>query len=381
MKGYKYYAFISYSSHDMEWGKWLQRRLENYRLPAVLCGRYGLARKPIRPVFFAPYDILPGNLHREVREQIGASRHFVVICSPHSAQSEWVGREIEYFHGTGHPDRMHFFIVDGIPYSNNVETECYHPVIKSLGLPEILGANVHERVYRLPWMNRERALVQLVSKMIGVEFDAIWQRRRRRLIRNVILWLLCVVALLVAGLGIWHAARPFDLTVNLREVTVENDSLPPFSNAVVSLSLDDEVRTDTVHNLTDMARFFNIPRHYMGQNAHIGVMCMDFNGVDTEVVLSHNVVINVRRNPSTYGTVRFRVWDVVSESPVAGVKVMVEGREAVSDSLGEVSVSIPLEQQRRSYNVTIGTYGISDTVYMPSGSNDVILVRSDKRRR
>ena len=365
----------------MEWGKWLQRRLENYRLPAVLCGRYGLARKPIRPVFFAPYDILPGNLHREVREQIGASRHFVVICSPHSAQSEWVGREIEYFHGTGHPDRMHFFIVDGIPYSNNVETECYHPVIKSLGLPEILGANVHERVYRLPWMNRERALVQLVSKMIGVEFDAIWQRRRRRLIRNVILWLLCVVALLVAGLGIWHAARPFDLTVNLREVTVENDSLPPFSNAVVSLSLDDEVRTDTVHNLTDMARFFNIPRHYMGQNAHIGVMCMDFNGVDTEVVLSHNVVINVRRNPSTYGTVRFRVWDVVSESPVAGVKVMVEGREAVSDSLGEVSVSIPLEQQRRSYNVTIGTYGISDTVYMPSGSNDVILVRSDKRRR
>lgn len=34
---YKYFAFISYNSHDTSWGKKLQRKLEGYRMPATLC--------------------------------------------------------------------------------------------------------------------------------------------------------------------------------------------------------------------------------------------------------------------------------------------------------------------------------------------------------
>lgn len=33
---YKYFAFISYSSKDAEWGKKVQRKLEHYRMPAML---------------------------------------------------------------------------------------------------------------------------------------------------------------------------------------------------------------------------------------------------------------------------------------------------------------------------------------------------------
>ena len=36
-KQFKYFAFISYSSHDTAWGKRLQRKLEGYRMPAALC--------------------------------------------------------------------------------------------------------------------------------------------------------------------------------------------------------------------------------------------------------------------------------------------------------------------------------------------------------
>ena len=42
---FKYYAFISYSSKDTSWGKELQRKLENYRMPATLCQERGWARQ------------------------------------------------------------------------------------------------------------------------------------------------------------------------------------------------------------------------------------------------------------------------------------------------------------------------------------------------
>ena len=174
---FKYYAFISYNSKDVAWGKRVQRKLEHYRMPATLCSERGWKRTPIRPIFFAPTDIQPGGLNEELKERLRASRNLIVICSPNSAKSEWVGREIEYFHSLGRTEAIHFFIVQGSPHSGNPDTECFNPVVDKLGMPEILGANIHEKNYRWPWLNKERAYVQLVSKLLGVEFDAIWQRQ------------------------------------------------------------------------------------------------------------------------------------------------------------------------------------------------------------
>ena len=154
---YKYFAFISYNSHDTAWGKKLQHKLEGYRMPATLCSEHGWERKPIKPVFFAPTDIQPGDLTAELQERLRASRNLIVICSPHSAKSEWVGKEIAFFHSLGRTENIHFFIVDGVPHSGNPDTECFNPVVDTLGLPEILGANIHEKIYRWPWLNRERA--------------------------------------------------------------------------------------------------------------------------------------------------------------------------------------------------------------------------------
>ena len=72
---FKYFAFISYNSHDIDWGKRLQRKLENYRMSATLCSEHGWQRKPINPIFFAPTDIQPGELTQELQERLRASRH------------------------------------------------------------------------------------------------------------------------------------------------------------------------------------------------------------------------------------------------------------------------------------------------------------------
>ena len=120
---YKYFAFISYSSKDVAWGKRLQKKLEHYRMPAMLCSERGWERRPMNPVFFAPTDIQPGGLSQELQKRLEASRHLIVICSPASAKSEWVGREIEYFHQLGRADNIHFFIVEGRPHSGDPQTE------------------------------------------------------------------------------------------------------------------------------------------------------------------------------------------------------------------------------------------------------------------
>ena len=235
---FKYYAFISYNSKDTVWGKRVQRKLEHYRMPATLCSERGWKRTPIRPVFFAPTDIQPGGLTDELQERLKASRNLIVICSPNSAQSDWVGKEIEFFHSLGRTENIHFFIVDGKPHSGNSETECFNPVIDKLGLPEILGANIHERNYRWPWLNKERAYVQLVSKLLGVEFDAIWQRHKRLLLRRALAWLLGIAAVIAALVAVWMGNQPFNTTVHLNESTSHNDQLPPLHNAVVTLSLE-----------------------------------------------------------------------------------------------------------------------------------------------
>lgn len=371
---YKYFAFISYNSQDTEWGKRLQRKLEHYRMPATLCSEHGWERTPIKPVFFAPTDIQPGGLTEELQERLKASRNLIVICSPNSAKSEWVGKEIEFFHNLGRTKHIHFFIVDGKPHSWSPETECFNPIVETLGLPEILGANIHEKIYRWPWMNKERAYVQLISKLLGVEFDAIWQRHKRLLIQKTITWTVGVMIVIVAFVGLWVVNQPFDVEMNLHESSV-NNQLPQLKDAVITISLDNETKTDTIHSISDDVVFTNIPHRYLDKEVRVAITCQDYYDVDTTFKLTRNVVLNMNRNPSVYGDVHFRLWNPEAEQPVANAEVEIMGQVVISDDDGRVSLFVPLESQKRAYNVKASVPLVNDTIYMPCGPDDVVLTR------
>lgn len=372
---FNYFAFISYNSKDTEWGKRVQKKLEHYRMPATLCSEHKWERRPINPVFFAPTDIQPGGLTEELQERLKASKNLIVICSPNSAQSEWVGKEIEFYHQLGRTKQIQFFIVDGIPHSGNPETECFNPIIDTLGLPEILGANIHEKIYRWPWLNKERAYVQLVSKLLGVEFDAIWQRHKRLLMQRIIAWTIGIVAVIAALVSVWVINQPVDVKMQLSEASIPNSQLPALKDAVITMTLDNEVKADTIRSLDNVVTFTNIPHKYLGKEVHVTANCANYLPIDTTFTLTKDVVLNIRRDPSVYGDVHFRLWNPETETIVPNVEVEIAGQTAFSDEEGRISLVIPLEAQREAYPISASVPLANKTIYMPCGPDDVILTK------
>ena len=375
---FKYFAFISYSSKDTEWGKRLQRKLEHYRMPATICSERGWERTPIKPVFFAPTDIQPGGLNEELQERLKSSQHLIVICSPNSAQSEWVGKEIAFFHQLGRTKQIHFFIVNGKPNSGNPETECFNPVIKTLGLQETLGANVNEEIFRWSLLNRERAYVQLISKLLQVEFDSIWQRHRRQMIQRTGLWILATILVLATIVGVWTTSQPVDVEVRLHEASAYNPNLPPMKEAIVTMTFDNEVKSDTISSFEVSTLFRNIPHHYLNEPIDVRVVCRDFLNVDTTLLLSEQITINLYRDPTVYGCIKFRLWDSAKESVTIYATLEIAGQKVTSDNDGNVSLFVPLPAQQAKYQVVTTLPLVTDTIYMPCGNDDVMIVDSHR---
>ena len=198
---YQYFAFISYKREDEEWAKWLQHRLEHYKLPSNLNGRMDLP-KEIRPVFKDTSELMPGNLPEQIHQALDLSKYLIVICSPRSAKSEWVNKEIETFISRGRTTNVIPFIIDGKAFSGNPEEECFPLALRQLPKEkEILGANINE-------MGRDAAAVKVVARMFDVRFDELWQRheREQRRRRNIIIASVATFVLGVLGVAawIWH---------------------------------------------------------------------------------------------------------------------------------------------------------------------------------
>ena len=191
----EYYAIISYKREDERWAKWLQHKLEHYKLPSNLNGRTDLPRE-IRPVFRDTSELNPGNLPQQIHDALAASKHLIVVCSPRSAQSQWVNKEIETFIAMGKQDHIIPFIVDGHTFASDPAEECFPPSIRHLPREqELLGANITE-------MGRDAAAVKTVAQMFGLRFDTLWKRYEREQKRKRA-WMISAVALFVlAVLGV-----------------------------------------------------------------------------------------------------------------------------------------------------------------------------------
>lgn len=180
---YKYFAFISYKKRgeDEEWAKWFQHELESYHLPSTLNGIDDLPES-FRPVFRDDDELEAGDLSEQIQDALEGSLYLVVICSPRSAKSEWVNLEINTFikigkrHNMDNVTRIFPFIIEGIPYSEEKDIQCFPKELIELREKgrERLGGNVNES-------SREKAFVKVLAGMLPKEvtFAMLWDRYER----------------------------------------------------------------------------------------------------------------------------------------------------------------------------------------------------------
>lgn len=271
----EYFAFISYKREDEKWAKWLQHKLEHYKLPSNLNGITDLP-KEIRPIFRDQSELAGGVLADEINKALVNSKYLIVICSPRAAQSQWVGKEVQTFIDLGRTDKIIPFIIGGKARAINSEEECFPLAL--LNLPpeqELLGINIDE-------MGRDAAAVKVVAQMFGLRFDALWQRyerekRRRRVFIVVAALLLASASVFVA---IWFSILNKRISEQKEEITAQKEEIIKQNNDIQkkneNLLNDSVVMTAQQMELKNEVFNFKIQKasRYLSDNEPISAFCM-----------------------------------------------------------------------------------------------------------
>ncbi len=157
----EYFVFISYSSFDNEWAIWLRHELEHYHLPASFNGRNDV-RDNLRKVFRDRDELSAGpEWDEQVKKALDDTNNLIVICSPHSAKSVAVNKEIEIFIALGKEDYIFPFIVEG-----DKPEDCFPQALKHSKLAGDIKKDESPNI----------AFIKIVAGMLNVGFSELWNR-------------------------------------------------------------------------------------------------------------------------------------------------------------------------------------------------------------
>jgi tetratricopeptide (TPR) repeat protein len=189
---YRYQAFISYCHQDEEWGIWLHKALEGYRVPRYLVGTktaHTVVPRRLTPIFRDREELPTAtDLGKVVNDALQHSAFLIVICSPHAARSRWVNQEILSFKRWGRSDRILCLIVEGEPnVADKPELEAEECFPEALRF--VLGANrvlTDERTepiaadVRPHGDGKATAKLKLIAGLLGVGLDELKHREQHR---------------------------------------------------------------------------------------------------------------------------------------------------------------------------------------------------------
>lgn len=197
---FDYSAFISYKREDEKWAIWLQNHLERYSIPTTIRKEIPRLPKRIKPVFRDKTDLGAGGLSSSLHKELERSHYLIVICSPRSAESSWVGKEIQYFRDLGREENIIPLIIEGETHSQNSAMECFHPKFYEFK-DEPNGVNIKD-------CGKEQATVMILAKILDVPFNRLWERHERYKKKKRIETGVCLFLLLLLGLFIWYINKP-----------------------------------------------------------------------------------------------------------------------------------------------------------------------------
>ncbi len=341
----KKYAFISYSHRDTRHARWLQRRLESYKLPAEIHNEFEDSRY-LRPIFRDRADLGAGVLNHELRKHLDSSKFLIVVCSPQAAASEWVNNEIGTFLEWGRDEYIIPFIVGGDITSEGADNPI-PPVLRDhyAANPdkELLSVDIREA-------GATKAYIRVVSRMLDIEFDELWRRHLRERRRNTLLG--STLGLFSLFLIYWFAV-PVSLTIELRDANHNN--LPMPEEAYIEVA----GRKYSIASFDQSVVIDDLPGYYRLRDVELRFAATYYNDIVEPIPLtagiSNSVAIALSRDDS-FGTYAGVVLDD-NGIPIEGVTVDVEGVTATTNSQGEFHIDIPVENQSPTKRVVISKDG------------------------
>ncbi len=208
---YQYKAFISYSHKDDRFSSWLLRALEAYRLPAHVRKKIDAPTKLGR--IFRDRDELPatGHMTDRIFEALEASEYLIVVCSPASAKSKLVNREIAEFKRIRGDSNILCIIIDGKPFASNPDDECFPETLKlkfteegkqSGFAAEGLAADAREE-----GDGERQALLKLIAGMLNVGLNDLVRRENQRRQRKLMAFAIAASVGMAAMGGLAYEAR------------------------------------------------------------------------------------------------------------------------------------------------------------------------------
>lgn len=353
MDQYTSYAFISYSHKDMRIAKWLQRHLEEYRLPSELhCDIVGSSRF-VRPVYRDQSDFSSGVLTREIIRHLEASKYLLVVCSPDSAQSPYVNEEVRAFAEMGRAERIIPILANGDYYPDGTMYPDWLRDYTATNKDVLLAINLSRG-------HRQEGLVKIVARLLGVSFDSLWQRHKRRL-RTLRAYYLTGAFGIVLAMSAFAVPYALDLRIKPEAPGLP---LPQACEIVVA---GKRIPVSSVDTLVSAS----LPGYCRFRKVRVQLYTNYFQNIDTVFnpgIGKHDIMLH---RDDTFGIVGGCIVDE-NRRPVSHATVSIGEIATETNEDGTFQLSIPVSLQTAEYDLHVQTqegviWDINDLIPSPDG--------------
>ncbi|MBX7532785.1 TIR domain-containing protein [Qipengyuania sp. 1XM1-15A] len=194
----RYKAFISYSHRDKRIANWLHGQLEKFKLPDGIDAP-GL-EDGLRPIF-KDREELPASedLGAALESALTNSDALIVLCSPHSAISPWIAKEIDLFKRVNGDARVFPAVVDGAPPYNMPPPLLVH---YEDGTPTEQLAEPIAADLRPEEDGRKLGVQKLVAGLAGIGLDELVDRQARQRHRRLAIMAAASFVGMVVAIGL-----------------------------------------------------------------------------------------------------------------------------------------------------------------------------------
>ncbi|HEU4562871.1 MAG TPA: TIR domain-containing protein [Longimicrobium sp.] len=181
-------AFFSYARADQRLANWLWRELDRFRTPKDLVdteGAFGRVPAKLHPIFRDREDLASrGKTVDLLTAALEDSDALIVLCTPESAKSEWVNKEVQIFQSFGPPRSDRIFPVVG---TSNPKADrglpledFFPPSLKNSGLLAADLRDFHMPGGQVVGDGKEEGRLKLIAGLLGVSLNALVRRERTR---------------------------------------------------------------------------------------------------------------------------------------------------------------------------------------------------------